>query len=163
MIKYCNISTDTFGKDHGPSFDHFLNSFHPRVICTKFHWYWVAGSGEEDFSIQIWLSLLWPLPTPENLDLYKIYLISESFHVNMSSSSSVVLERKKIKWPHPIFAFCNYLSFEEDIALNLNNLEFPLPKEYLYQVWLKLACWFWRRRNFKIFSVHFYSFAIIPH
>jgi hypothetical protein len=38
----------------------------------------------------------------------------------------------------------------------LNNLEFVIPKEDLYQVWLKLASWF-RRRN----SVYFYSFAII--
>jgi hypothetical protein len=46
--------------------------------------------------------------------------------------------------------FCNYLIFEEDLALNLNNLEFPLPKDYLYHVWLKLACWIWRRRFFSI-------------
>jgi hypothetical protein len=35
----------------------------------------------------------------------------------------------------------------------LNNLESPLPKDDLYQVWLKLASWFWRRRFLKIFSV----------
>ena len=34
-----------------------------------------------------------------------IYIISESFHVNVSSSGSVVLEKKIFKWPHPIFAF----------------------------------------------------------
>jgi hypothetical protein len=27
----------------------------------------------------------------------------------------------------------------------LYNLEFPLPKYNLYQIWMKLACWFWRR------------------
>jgi hypothetical protein len=32
-----------------------------------------------------------------------IYIISESFHVNMSSSGSVVL--KIFEWLHPIFAF----------------------------------------------------------
>ena len=30
--------------------------------------------------------------------------------------------------------FCNYFPFEEDLALNLNNLEFPLPKDDLCQV-----------------------------
>jgi hypothetical protein len=35
----------------------------------------------------------------------------------------------------------------------LNNLEFPLPKDDFCQVWLKLGCWFWRRRFLKIFSV----------
>ena len=34
-----------------------------------------------------------------------IYIISESFHVNMTYSGSVVLMRKIFKWPHPIFAF----------------------------------------------------------
>jgi hypothetical protein len=31
----------------------------------------------------------------------------------------------------------------------------------LYNVWLNLACWFWRRRFLKTFSVYFYSFATI--
>jgi hypothetical protein len=34
----------------------------------------------------------------------------------------------------------------------LNKLEFPSPKVNLYQVWLNLACWFWRI-FLKIFSV----------
>jgi hypothetical protein len=75
-----------------------------------------------------------------------IYNISDSFHVNMTYSGSVVLEKKIFKWPHPFLHFCDHLPFEEDLALYLNNLEFPLPKDDLYQVWLKLACWFWRRR-----------------
>jgi hypothetical protein len=40
--------------------------------------------------------------------------------------------------------FCNYLPFEEDLALYLKNFEFPSSKDVLYQVSLKLACWFWR-------------------
>ena len=34
-----------------------------------------------------------------------IYIILESFHVNMTYSGSVVLEKKIFKWLHPIFAF----------------------------------------------------------
>ena len=30
-------------------------------------------------------------------------------------------------------------------ALHLNKLESSLPKNALFQVWLKLAQWFWRR------------------
>ena len=41
--------------------------------------------------------------------------------------------------------FRNYLPLEEDVALHLNKLESPSPKEVLSQVWLKLAKWFWRR------------------
>ena len=38
-----------------------------------------------------------------------IYIISESFHVNMNYSGSVVLEKKIFKWPHPIFAIISPL------------------------------------------------------
>jgi hypothetical protein len=48
--------------------------------------------------------------------------------------------------------YCDYLPFEKDLALDLYIFEFPLPKDDLYKVLLKLACWFWRRRFFKIFS-----------
>jgi hypothetical protein len=47
--------------------------------------------------------------------------------------------------------FCDYLPFEEILALYLKN-EFPSPKDNLFQVWLNLACWFWRR-FLKIFIV----------
>jgi hypothetical protein len=50
------------------------------------------------------------------------------------------------------FTFWDYLPFEEDLALYLNKLEFPLPKDTLYQVWSNLAHWFWRR-FLKIFNV----------
>jgi hypothetical protein len=57
--------------------------------------------------------------------------------------------------------FCDSLPLEEDLVLYLKNKnEFPSHKENLYQVWLNLAGWFYRRVFFK-FSMHFYSFAII--
>jgi hypothetical protein len=31
----------------------------------------------------------------------------------------------------PFLHFCNYLPFEEDLALYLNKLEFPLHKDYV--------------------------------
>ena len=34
---------------------------------------------------------------------------------------------------------------EKGVALPLNKFEFPLPKDALCQVYLKLAEWFWRR------------------
>jgi hypothetical protein len=40
--------------------------------------------------------------------------------------------------------FCDYLPFEEDLALDMYDFKFPLPKD-MYQVQFKLACWFWRR------------------
>jgi hypothetical protein len=54
--------------------------------------------------------------------------------------------------PTLIWHFCDYLLFEEDLALYLNNFEFTTPKGRLHQVLLKLANWFWRR-FLKIYSV----------
>jgi hypothetical protein len=73
----------------------------------------------------------------------------------------LVLE-KIFKWPRPILHFWNYLPFEKDLAIHFKNLEFPLPKDDLYQVWLKLACWFWRRRFLKMFSVFLLFCYYIP-
>jgi hypothetical protein len=36
--------------------------------------------------------------------------------------------------PTPFLYFCDYLPFEEDLALYLNKLEFPSPKNNVYQV-----------------------------
>ena len=52
-----------------------------------------------------------------------------------------------------------YLLFEKDMAFILNNLEFPLPKDNLYQVWMKLATG--SEEDFKKISMYFYYFAII--
>jgi hypothetical protein len=46
----------------------------------------------------------------------------------------MVLEKKILNATTPFLHFCDYLPLEEDLALYLNNLEFPLPKDNLYQV-----------------------------
>ena len=66
--------------------------------------------------------------------------------------------RRFFKDPTPFLHFCNYLPFEEDLALNLNNSDFTLPKDDLCQIWLKLACLFWRRRFFFNVNICKYSF-----
>jgi hypothetical protein len=77
---------------------------------------------------------------------WNLHYVKKNFHVNMSSSGSLVLEDKNFfndltKFLH----FCDHLPFKDDLALYLYNFEFPLPKDNLYQIWLELACWFWRR------------------
>jgi hypothetical protein len=42
--------------------------------------------------------------------------------------------RRFLNDPTQFLHFCNYLSFDENLAHYLNNLEFPLPKDDLYQV-----------------------------
>ena len=49
--------------------------------------------------------------------------------------------------------FHNYLPLEKGVALHLNKLEYPSPKDALCQVWLKLALWFLRRRFFNFVNV----------
>jgi hypothetical protein len=53
------------------------------------------------------------------------------------------MRRKYSNDPTLFLHFCDYPPFEEDLVLYLNNLIFPLPKDDLYQVSMKLACWFW--------------------
>jgi hypothetical protein len=42
--------------------------------------------------------------------------------------------RRFLNDPTPFLHFCDYLPFEEDLALYLNKLEFPSPKDNVYQV-----------------------------
>jgi hypothetical protein len=51
----------------------------------------------------------------------------------MTYPGSVVLE-KIFNDLNPFLYFCDYLPFEEDLALYLNNLESPLSKDNLYKV-----------------------------
>jgi hypothetical protein len=41
--------------------------------------------------------------------------------------------------------FCYYLPLQNGYPLRLNKRESPSPKDDLFQVWLKLAQWLWRR------------------
>jgi hypothetical protein len=87
------------------------NIFHINTCKDKFYWNWPPASGEEDFfqckHIEIWFFPIVAPSDPRGPCFVQtwIYIISESFHVNMSSSGSVVLEKKIFKWLHPIFAF----------------------------------------------------------
>jgi hypothetical protein len=100
------------------------------------------------------LSLLSPLK--EGLSSFFkqtwIPLAQGCFVSSLVKIGPVVLEKKIFKWPTPFLHCCDYLLFEEDLALYLNKIEFPSLKDNLYQVWLNLDCWFWRR-FFKIFSI----------
>jgi hypothetical protein len=144
-----------------------VNSLYPRIICTEFDGIWPAGSGEEDLRKKsvyfhsfafisnrrgtipfIWTNLN-PLPKD---DLCHVWL------KNWPSGSG---EEDFLNDSIPFLHLCDYLPFKKkDLVLYLNKLEFSSPKDNVYKVWLKLACWFWRRR-FSKYLAHFYSFAII--
>ena len=67
----------------------------------------------------------------------------------------VVLERRFLNFVRVFTLFRQYLGLEKGVALYLNELESPSPKDSLCQVWLKLVYWFLRRffKNFvNVFS-----------
>jgi hypothetical protein len=59
----------------------------------------------------------------------------------------LVLEIRRFKKNFSSFSlFCYYLPLVKGYPLLLNKLKSHSPKDDLFQVWLKLAQWFWRRR-----------------
>jgi hypothetical protein len=70
--------------------------------------------------------------------------------------------RRFLNDPTQILHFCDYLPFEEDLALYLNKLDLPSPKDNLYQGWLDLAGWFWKKRFLKNFQCIFTLALLSP-
>jgi hypothetical protein len=128
-----------------------------KLVC----WFWKRRFFFLYIHMWIWFSLLWPLPTPRDHDFNKLEstLYQKAFMYIWALLALWFWRRRYLNDPTPFLHFCDYLPFEEDLALNLNNLEFPWPKDNLYQVWLKLAFWLWRKRFLKIFSV----FSLFPY
>jgi hypothetical protein len=54
--------------------------------------------------------------------------------VNTAAFLALQFLRRFLNDPTSFLYFCDYLPFEEDLALYLNKLEFPSPKYDLYQV-----------------------------
>jgi hypothetical protein len=141
-----------------------LNPLHPRIICNKFDWFWPAGSGEEDFQkFSVYsFSLLSPLGNGLSPSFEQIWILFTlgQFVLSLVKIGLVVLE-KIFKWPYPIFTFL-WLSplwrGPDPLFEKKKQLEFPSPKDNLYQVWFSLACWFWRRflKFFSAFSLFRY-------
>ena len=61
--------------------------------------------------------------------------------------------RKFITFINVFSLFRNYLGLEKSVALYLNKLESPLPKDALCQVWMKLVQLFWRGRFFNFVNI----------
>ena len=49
--------------------------------------------------------------------------------------------------------FCNYLPLKKGGDVHLNKIESLSPNDALWQVWLELAQWFWRKRFFNFVNV----------
>ena len=133
-----------------------VNSIHPRMLCVKFGWNWLSGSGGEDILISsIYFSLFHsylPLEKGGALHLYKLESPStkDVLWQVWSKLTQWFRKRRFFNFINVFSPFRNYLPFEKGRALCLNKLESPSPKDALWQVWLKLAHWYWQR----FFSTH---------
>ena len=92
--------------------------------------------------VMIWtnLNLLYMIWT--NLNFHYIRKLSYKFQLFWPSGS---WEEDFLMTLPYFLSFIDYLPLRGDMFLQFNNLNSPLPKDALYQVWSKLAQWFLRR------------------
>ena len=69
---------------------------------------------------------------------------------------SLDLEKNEFKCQQCIFSIIS--PSKKGVAPHLYKLELPLPKNVLYQIWLKLALWFWERRFLNVDNLFFLLF-----
>ena len=70
--------------------------------------------------------------------------------------------RRFLNFVNVFSLFHNHLPLEKGGGLHLNNLIYHSPKDDLFQVWLKLSQWFWRKRFVKIVNVFSLFHNILP-
>ena len=87
---------------------------------------------------------MWPHQTPGGHDFNKlIFALCQKASTYISAFLDLWFWRRRfLNDPTLFLHFCDYLPFEVGLALNLNKLESPSPKDASYQVWLKVAQWF---------------------
>ena len=85
---------------------------------------------------------VWPL----HLNKLKSSLPRDAFCQVWLKLTQWFWRRRFFNFVNVFSPFRNYLPFEMGVALYLNKIDSPSPKDALCQVCLKLAQWFWRRR-----------------
>jgi hypothetical protein len=117
----CLLWLSPLGREPGSSFGKLLILFNQGWFVPSFIEIGLLVLEKKTFSIQIWFYLSRPLPTHRDYALIELESsFCQNFHVNMSSSGSVVLEKKIFQWPHPIFM-----------------IVFPLKKTWPF-IWINL-------------------------
>jgi hypothetical protein len=118
--------------------------------------------------IKIWFPYCGPIQPPRimiwrNLNLHNVWKLSCKSELFWPNGS---WEKDISKWPHLPFAFVIIPPLKTIWQFFFSKIEFTLPKNDLYQVWLKLADWFGKRRFLKIISniTHEKLFSLLwPH
>ena len=118
-----------------------LNPIHPRMLCAKFGWNWLSGSGEEDFfNFVNELSLFRNyLPLEKGRALYLNKLDSPSPEDAVSQvwleMSQWIWRGRFLKFVNVFLPFRHYLPLENHLWTNLNPLHPGI-------VWAKFG-WNW--------------------
>jgi hypothetical protein len=58
--------------------------------------------------------------------------------------------------------FCNYFPFEQDLALNFNHFEFPLPKGRFVQCFIEIGQLYLKKNFLNDFQFIFTHFLLSP-
>ena len=129
----------------------FMLPLHPRMLCAKFGWNWPRSSREYDFSnlLMYFRNFVFiPLGKGQSPSFEQIWIpcTHRWFLPSFDEIDSTILENIFF---YLSMYFCNFVIIspcKKGGALYLNKIEPPLPKDELWQVWLKLVRWFMRRR-----------------
>ena len=117
-----------------------LNPHRPRILYANFDWIWPSGYNE-------YFVIIPPCKRARTFICTNLNPFTKGCMVpNLVDIGPVVLiEDFKIS---SIFfsIFRNYLPLKWGGALHLNKLESSSLKDALWQIWLKLVQWFWKRK-----------------
>ena len=134
-----------------------LNSHNSGMLCDKFVRNGPGGSGDLKIIVNVYFLFRQCIFTISLLSSLKkmvplIWRNLKTLHLRMHCAKfggigPVVLEKKIVLHCVNVFSLIRkYIHLEKGGAFHLNKLVFPSPKHALFQVWLKLVQWFWRRR-----------------
>ena len=128
---------------------HLINLIYPspkneKMICAKFDWIWLSGSGEEDFlKLPMYFHYFgiicpWKNVGSFNKKTLKFLSFKDDLCLVWLKLAQFFWRRRFLKFINVFLLFCNYLPLEKGGALHLDKLKSPSFKDALCQVWLKL-------------------------
>ena len=126
------------------------NPLHPMMLCAKFGWNWLWFWRRFLNFVSVFSPFRNYLPLEKGWAFLLNKLESLSPRDTLCQVwlklAQLFWRRRFLKVVNLFLLFPNYLPFGKGVALHLNKLESPSPRDTLCQVLLKLAQWFWRRR-----------------
>jgi hypothetical protein len=94
------------------------------VSCNSWFFQYTININMNDVTI-VFPIVVPPDPRGPWCEQFWIYIISESFYVNMTYSGSVVLEKKIFKWTHRIFEIISPLKRTWPFIWTIQNSLYP--------------------------------------